>query len=149
MAAGAPPVIGVDFGTSNSAAAWVDGGKVRVAAIRDGSYLLPSVAWYGPQGHALVGQPARQQIVDDPTNTVFGFKRFLGRRFQSPFVAAHKDAFAFRLVEDERGGCAVELGGTAKSLEDVAVDVLSRLLELVGISLGTKVEEIEIGRAHV
>ena len=42
------PVLGIDLGTSNSAAAWVDDqGRARVAAIREGSYLLPSVAWYG------------------------------------------------------------------------------------------------------
>jgi molecular chaperone DnaK len=135
--------VGIDFGTSNSAAAWVDEkGKVRVTAIREGVYLLPSVAWYGPQGHALVGQPARQQIVDDPENTVFGFKRFLGRRFSSPFVHEHKDAFAYRLVPDARGICAVELRGAVKPLEDVAVDVLKRLLELVAVSVGGPVEEV-------
>jgi len=135
--------VGIDFGTSNSAAAWVDDkGKVRVTAIREGIYLLPSVAWYGPQGHALVGQPARQQIVDDPENTIFGFKRFLGRRFSSPFVHEHKDAFAYRLVPDARGICAVELRGAVKPLEDVAVDILKRLLELVAVSLGGPVEEV-------
>jgi molecular chaperone DnaK len=135
--------VGIDFGTSNSAAAWVDDkGKVRVTAIREGVYLLPSVAWYGPQGHALVGQPARQQIVDDPENTIFGFKRFLGRRFSSPFVHEHKDAFAYRLVPDARGICAVELRGQVKPLEDVAVDVLKRLLELAAVSLGQQVEEV-------
>jgi molecular chaperone DnaK len=140
-----PPVLGIDFGTSNSAAAWVDdNGKVRVCAIREGSSLLPSVAWYGPRGHALVGQPARQQIVDDPTNTVFGFKRFLGRRFSSPFVHQHKDAFAYRLVEDDKGLCAVEIRGELKPLEDVAVDVLQRLLELAAISVGSKIEEVVI-----
>jgi hypothetical protein len=60
--------------------------------------LLPSVAWYEPRGHALVGHAARQQIVDEPTNTVVGFKRLLGRRLSSQFVCRRKESFAYKLI---------------------------------------------------
>jgi molecular chaperone DnaK len=139
------PVVGIDFGTSNSAAAWVDeSGRVRVAAIKDNVYLLPTVAWYGSQGHHLVGHAARQQIVDDPRNTVFGLKRFLGRRWSSPFVHEHKGRFAFDLVEGSDGMCAVNLGGTSKTLGDIAADVLRRLMELTRLSVGEDVTDVVI-----
>ena len=139
------PVVGIDFGTSNSAAAWVDdAGRVRVAAIKDGVYLLPTVAWYGPQGHHLVGHAARQQIIDDPHNTVFGLKRFLGRRFSSPFVHEHVGRFAFTLIEGTDGQCAVQLGCGVKTLSDIAVDMFKRLIELTKLSLGTDVVDVVV-----
>ncbi len=137
------PVLGIDLGTSNSAAAWVDDkGRVRVAAVRQDAYLLPSVVWYAQKGqHVLVGQPARQQLIDDPQSTIFGFKRFLGLRYNSPFVHRHKDRFAFELVEGPDGLCAVKIGDQTKPLEDVAVDVLKRLAELAAVSHGAPFEE--------
>src|SRR5688572_5062455 len=105
MAAQQTPVLGIDFGTSNTAGAWVDDrGRVRVIAVKEKVYLLPSVAWYSPKGHVLVGHPARQQMIDDPKNTVFGMKRFLGRKFTSPYVHRYKDRFAYELVEAPDGG---------------------------------------------
>lgn len=139
------PVLGIDFGTSNSSAAWLDErGRVRVAAVRENVFLLPSVAWYGQAGHMLVGQPARQQMIDEPQNTIFGFKRFLGIRYASPFVHRHKDRFAFELAEVPDGTCGVRIHGHVKPLEDVAVDVLRRLAELATISAGTQFEECVI-----
>gem|GEM_PF-780708 len=136
------PVLAIDFGTSNSAAAWLDElGRVRVAAIRENTFLLPTAAWYSATGHTLVGQPARQQMVDDPKNTIFGLKRFLGLRFNSPFVHRHKGRFAFDIVETADGHCGVMIGDSIKSFEDVAVDVLKRLLELAAVSYGAPFEE--------
>src|SRR4051812_42241900 len=152
----AKPVLGIDFGTSNTAAAWVDDkGRVRVAAVRQDSYLLPSVAWYGPPragddpkkqatNSVLVGQPARQQMIEDPRNTVFGFKRFLGLRYNSPFVHRYKDRFAYELVEGPDGLCAVKVQGVGRPLEDIAVDILKRLLELAAVSYGAPFEECAI-----
>src|SRR4051812_8280094 len=137
-----PPVLGIDFGTSNSAAAWADEtGRVRVAAVRQDAYLLPSVAWYSPPrgdepGNVLVGQPARQQLVEDPKNTVFGLKPSLGLRYTPPFAHRHKDRFAYELVEGPDGLCAVKVQGQVRPLEDVAVDILKRLLELAAVSNG-------------
>src|SRR5688572_9292433 len=141
----APPVLGIDFGTSNSAAAWTDAhGRVCVVAVKDGVHMLPSVAWYGGAGSVLVGQPAKSQIIEDPRNTVFGVKRFLGRRYHSPFVHQYKDRFAFEIVEGKDGRCAVKLQHGLKPLEDVAVDIFRRLLELAAVPLGEAPQEAVI-----
>jgi molecular chaperone DnaK len=143
----AAPVLAIDFGTSNSAAAWLDEqGRVHVAAIKENVALLPSVAWYGKTGHVLVGQPARQQLVADPKNTVFGFKRFMGTAWSSPFVHRHKGRFAFDLAEAADGTVGVKVASpngpnAVKPLEDIAVDILKRLVELASISAGMQFNE--------
>src|SRR5690606_3736234 len=130
------PVLGIDFGTSNTAAAWVDAkSRVRVVPVREGVYLLPSIAWYSERGDALVGHAARQQFIEDPVQTVHGIKRFIGRRWTSPFVHRNKDHFGYRMVEGSDGLVAVDLFGKPMSLESVSVDILKRIVELASASL--------------
>ena len=120
----AGPILGIDFGTTNTAACFFDkAGKLRLvptAQPPQKSFILPSVVWYPNNAQALVGHAARTQIIDDPRHTVFGAKRFLGRRFQSEFVARNKDRFAFDVVEGPDGYCGLFVYGHVKPLNDVA-----------------------------
>ncbi|MBI5544340.1 MAG: Hsp70 family protein, partial [Deltaproteobacteria bacterium] len=102
------PILGIDFGTTNTSAAFFDKqGRLRVVPVKGKSALLPSVVWFHAAGRALVGHAARTQIIDDPRHAIFESKRFLGRRFNSEFVAKHRDRFAFDVVEGPDGYCAV------------------------------------------
>lgn len=119
------PILGIDFGTTNTSAAYFDGaGKLKLVPITEKNFMMPSVVWFSSAEKALTGLGARTQIIDDPKHTVFGVKRFLGRRFQSEFVAQHKDRFAFDLVEGPDGYCAVVMYGRVVSLTEVAQLVL-------------------------
>ncbi|MCI0671599.1 MAG: Hsp70 family protein [Myxococcaceae bacterium] len=125
------PVLGIDFGTTNTAAAFVDRkNRLQVVPVTEKSHMLPSVAWFHAGGKALVGHAARTQIIDDPKHTVFGLKRFLGRRFQSDFVTRNRERFAFDVVEGEDGYCAVKMYGQLTSMTDVAALVIQRILAL-------------------
>ena len=91
------PILGIDFGTTNTSAAWFDAaGKLKVAPVTDKSAVLPSVVWFPSADltKCLVGAAAKTQLIDDQKHTVFGAKRFLGRRFQSEFVARNRERFA-------------------------------------------------------
>jgi len=71
------PIIGIDLGTTFSAAAMVQDGQPRLL-LRDGQRLLPSVVGISPQGKWLVGTPAHNQYVFAPENTVRSIKRQMG-----------------------------------------------------------------------
>ncbi len=117
------PILGIDFGTTNTSAAWFDAaGKLRVVPVTDKSAVLPSVVWFpsADMTKCLVGQAARTQLIDDQKHTVFGAKRFLGRRFNSEYVARHKERFAFDVVEGGDGYSAVLIYGQTIPLVDVA-----------------------------
>ncbi len=115
------PILGIDFGTTNTSAAWFDAaGKLRLVRVNEKSFMLPSVVWFPSADKHLVGHGARTQVIDDPKHTVFGAKRFLGRRFNSEYVARHKDKFAFDVVEGPDGYCAVLIYGQAIPLTRVA-----------------------------
>ena len=136
------PILGIDFGTTNTAAAFFDAaGKLRLVRVNEKSFVLPSVVWFHGKGKALVGHSARTQIIEDPRHTVFGAKRFLGRRFQSHFVATHRDRFAFELAEGPDGYTAVRMHDALTPLVEVAYLVLAQILTLANHTAGLKFKE--------
>ena len=79
-------IIGIDLGTSNSAAAVLEGGKPRIVPSAEGATQygksFPSVIAFGKDNELLVGEPARRQAVSNPSNTVEGAKRKIGSDFK-------------------------------------------------------------------
>jgi len=75
-------VIGIDLGTSNSAAAVIMGGKPTIIPAAEGSTVggkaFPSVVAFSKDGDLLVGEPARRQAVTNPDNTIVAAKRKMG-----------------------------------------------------------------------
>ncbi|MBU2100459.1 MAG: molecular chaperone DnaK [Candidatus Micrarchaeota archaeon] len=79
-------VIGIDLGTSNSAAAVLEGGKPKIIPSAEGASLygkaFPSVVAFTKDGQMLVGEPAKRQAVSNPEGTITGAKRKMGTSFK-------------------------------------------------------------------
>lgn len=77
-------IIGIDLGTSNSAASVLRGGRPVIIPSTEGITLsgkaFPSYVAITADGQRLVGEPARRQAAENPEGTVSGFKRKMGRR---------------------------------------------------------------------
>jgi molecular chaperone DnaK len=77
-------IIGIDLGTSNSAAAVLRGGRPVIIPSTEGISLggkaFPSYVAVTPDGQMLVGEPARRQAAANPEGTATAFKRKMGRR---------------------------------------------------------------------
>ena len=73
-----PDAIGIDLGTTFSAAAVYDGERAKVIADASGEYLVPSVVAVDADGRMLVGSAARGQAATNPVHTVFSIKRRMG-----------------------------------------------------------------------
>lgn len=77
-------VIGIDLGTSNSAAAVLRGGRPVIIpsaeGISMGGKAFPSYVAITADGQTLVGEPARRQATANPEGTTSAFKRKMGRR---------------------------------------------------------------------
>lgn len=75
-------VIGIDLGTSNSAASVVMGGKPSIIPAAEGATVggkaFPSVVAFTKEGELLVGEPARRQAVTNPDGTIIAAKRKMG-----------------------------------------------------------------------
>ena len=78
-------IIGIDLGTSNSAAAVVEAGKPTMIPSAEGTVVgggkaFPSYVAFDKDDNLLVGEAARRQAVTNPENTVTGFKRKMGSK---------------------------------------------------------------------
>ena len=81
----AEKIIGIDLGTSNSAASVMQGGKPTLVPAAEGTTVagkaFPSVVAFSKDGELLVGEPARRQAVTNPDNTIREAKRKMGEDF--------------------------------------------------------------------
>lgn len=79
-------IIGIDLGTSNSAASVLEGGRPKIIPSAEGASLygkaFPSVVSFLSDGTILVGEPARRQAVTNPSGTVMAAKRKMGTNFK-------------------------------------------------------------------
>ena len=79
-------ILGIDLGTTNSAAAVVEAGRPVVVPSAEGATpagkMFPSVVAYTKDGQLLVGDPARRQAVTNPDGTVFEIKRKMGTDYR-------------------------------------------------------------------
>jgi molecular chaperone DnaK len=79
-------IIGIDLGTSNSAAAVLVGGKPTIIPSAEGATqygkAFPSYVAFTPDGQRLVGEPARRQAITNPENTISAIKRSMGTDYK-------------------------------------------------------------------
>ncbi len=79
-------IIGIDLGTSNSAASVLQAGRPVMIPSSEGTSLygkaFPSVVAFTKDGQMLVGEPARRQAVSNPEGTIIGAKRKMGSNFK-------------------------------------------------------------------
>jgi molecular chaperone DnaK len=79
-------IIGIDLGTSNSAAAALIGGKPTIIQAAEGTSVggkaFPSVVAFTRDGQLIVGEPARRQMISNPEGTVLAAKRKMGTDFK-------------------------------------------------------------------
>ncbi len=79
-------IIGIDLGTSNTAAAVMEGGHVTIIPSAEGSSIggkaFPSYVAFTKDGQMLVGEPARRQAVANPEGTLTAFKRKMGTDYK-------------------------------------------------------------------
>ena len=80
-------IIGIDLGTSNSAAALLEAGRPTIIPSAEGTTVgggkaFPSYVAFTKDGQLIVGEPARRQAISNPEGTVTAFKRKMGTDYQ-------------------------------------------------------------------
>ncbi|MCX4530443.1 molecular chaperone DnaK [Streptomyces sp. NBC_00841] len=134
--------VGIDLGTTNSVIAVWEGGEPAVIPNAEGARTTPSVVAFSDTGERLVGQLARRQSILNPKGTITSSKRFIGRRFDE--VPEEAKAVSFDVVEGPGGVARFEVHGKQYAPEEISAQVLRKLAEDAGRSLGERVTEAVI-----
>lgn len=135
-------IIGIDLGTTNSCVAVMEGGEPLVIQNSEGQRTTPSIVAYTAKGERLVGQPAKNQMITNPDNTIYSIKRFMGRRHGE--VGEETKMVPYKIVEDSTGGVRVSILEKMYSPPEISAAILQKMKETAEDYLGEKVTEAVI-----
>lgn len=121
----------------------VQSGKPEIIANSEGNRTTPSVVAVNKNGERLVGQVANRQRVTNPTNTIFGVKRLIGRKYSDKEVQKDLTLMPFK-IDKKDAGVQVEMSGKGYTPEEVSAMILSKLKADAEAFLGEPVTEAVI-----
>jgi molecular chaperone DnaK len=135
------PIVGIDLGTTNTCVAHVRNRIPRVVPTDRGNLILPSVVALSEKGDFLVGAIAKDQMVTNPRNTIYGAKRLIGRKWNSKVVQDLRSYYSYDIVEGPQGEAAVTLGGKVYTLPQISALVLAHIQKVAEAFLGREIRE--------
>ena len=118
-------ILGIDLGTTNSAMAVLEGGQPTIIVNAEGERTTPSIIGFRADGDRIVGKPAKNQAVTNPTNTVFSIKRFMGRKYSE--VTSELKTVPYKVKEGQGGRAVVEIDGQDYTPEQISAMTLSKM----------------------
>lgn len=137
-------VIGIDLGTTNSAAAVIEGGKPKLIPTAEGGKLVPSIVAITKSGERLVGQLAKRQAVTNPENTISSVKRLIGRRADEEEVKKDKKLMPYQIIEGKNDSVEVKMGDKSYSPQEVSAFILQKIKKDAEDYLNEEVKEAVI-----
>jgi len=134
-------IIGIDLGTTNSCVAIMEGSEPVVIQNSEGQRTTPSIVAFTTKGDRLVGQPAKNQMITNPENTVYSIKRFMGRRYSE--VPGEIKMVPYKVV-DTPSGVTVDISGKQHSPPEISAAILQKMKKSAEDYLGEPVTEAVI-----
>src|SRR5512144_1228296 len=138
------PIVGIDLGTTNACVAHVRSRIPKVVPTDRGSLILPTVVALSEKGDILVGGVAKDQLVTNPKNTIYGAKRLIGRKWNSKVVQELRNYYSYDIVEGPGGEAAVLLGGKVHTLPEISAMVLAHIKKIAEAFLEKGIEQAVI-----
>src|SRR5467141_665348 len=120
-------IVGIDLGTTNSLVAFMQGDNPVVIPGDDGSNLVPSVVALDGKGQPIVGNAARNSLIETPERAIYSVKRLMGRGVED--IQEELKLFPFRLAEDLQAGevLRIKLGERTFTPPEISAFILRQL----------------------
>jgi len=134
--------IGIDLGTTNSVVAVMENGEPVVIQNSEGGRTTPSVVAYTNNGERLVGQPARNQMVTNPYNTIYSVKRFMGVDYED--AAREMERVPYKAVKGPAGEVRFEVNGRTYAPPEISAVILQKTKKTAEDYLGETVTDAVI-----
>ena len=139
-------VLGIDLGTSNTAAVAFGPDTDNPLSILHGRQrpILPSVVSLKNPRLPIVGWLARDMMLTDPLTTIYGWKRFVGRNERSEYVTRFRDRFPFRIHAGPSGQLGAVVQDAVYPFVQIAGLVLDQVRLQAEAALRTRVNQCVI-----
>lgn len=146
MTAPYPWVLGIDLGTTNTAAVAFGPEHPGPVSILHGrrSAVLPSIVSYRNPRLPIVGWPAKDMLLTDPLTTIYGWKRFIGRHRSSEYVERFRSKFPFRIDAAADGAIGAVVGDDIRSFVEIASLILDQVKSQAHAALQHEIKDAVI-----
>ncbi|MFI5172264.1 MAG: Fe-S protein assembly chaperone HscA [Chitinophagales bacterium] len=94
-------IVGIDLGTTNSLVAVIDKDSGQPVALKDAekTAIVPSIIYFGEGGDIVVGNAAKNHLIEDPEHTIYSVKRLMGKSYKD--VAGFEKHFGYKIIDDD------------------------------------------------
>ncbi len=138
------PIIGIDLGTTYSCVAFMKNKQVEVILNELGSRITPSVVAFNDE-ERLIGEAAKSQGSINPSRTIYGVKRLIGRRFSDKTVQYDKKYMPYEIIDKEgRPYIQIPTAAGDKKVyapEEISAMVLTKMKEIAESYTGKKIRD--------
>ncbi len=134
-------IIGIDLGTTNSCVAVIEGTEAVVIHNHEGGRTTPSMVSWNQDDEVVVGAPSKRQMVTNPARTVYGTKRLIGKRFDSPAIQDLTKTLPYKVVASKNGDAWIQINDKDMSPEEVSSHILRKMKTIAEDYLGDTVDE--------
>ncbi|XP_073964045.1 heat shock protein 70Cb isoform X2 [Choristoneura fumiferana] len=140
-------VIGIDFGNESCYIGVAKAGGIETIANDYSLRGTPSCVAFSSKNRIL-GVAAKNQMVTNMKNTVFGFKRMLGRKFTDPHVQKELRHFPFKVEQRPDGGIGIRVNYLGEdnvfSPEQITAMLFTKLKDIAATALQTQINDCVI-----
>ena len=139
--------IGIDLGTTYSCVGVWQNGNVEIIANDQGSRTTPSYVAF-TENERLVGNAAKTQSAQNPTNTIYDAKRLIGGNFNDDKIQNDIHHFTYNVIPSSDGKPVINVDykGENKTFqpEEISSMVLAKMKETAEAFIGTSVKDAVI-----
>lgn len=137
-------IVGIDLGTTNSLVAYIKDGKPVTVKDDIGKHaLVPSIVYFDLGGDIMVGEAAKEKLVDEPERTIFSVKRLMGKSYND--ISSHKDFFSYTIIDDDTESLVkIEIGDRYYNPVELSGQILKYLKKRVESALKQSVTKAVI-----
>ncbi len=136
--------IGIDLGTTNSCISYLEGQEALIVPNPEGARVIPTVIARTQDKKRIFGNAAKRQMITNSKNTVWGIKRLIGRKFDSPEVREICKRVGYEIVEADNGDIKIRLADSTYSTEELSGMFLGYLKGIAENYLGEAVGDTVI-----
>jgi molecular chaperone DnaK len=138
-------VLGIDLGTTNSAMAYVVGGKPAIIENAEGARTTPSTFFYNTKdGSVVIGEIAKRNSLLNPEDTFYEVKRFIGRSYDDTEVQSDTKLIPYKVINSSSKVKLSTKAGKEFAPEEISAAILRKLKNDAEAKLGQSISEAVI-----
>jgi molecular chaperone DnaK (HSP70) len=135
-------IIGIDLGTTNSVSAIWRNKNLEIITDNKGNKSIPSIVAFNKTGK-ICGHDAKNQLINNPENTIYDVKRIIGKRYSDDIVQNYKEYFTYDIVATDDDNIIIksDFGKKYYTPEEISAIILSKIKNVSEKYLKQKIKQ--------